>query len=276
MSRRKRYKKKSNAKIYMLLLAIIVVAGLLFAVLNLENKVEVQDDSTAENNSSSQQDSQDDNTSEDEPEISATQEPDVDITETPEPTQEPEPFEMTWNLLLVNENNPLPDDFEVDLVYYGEKQVDERIYDALSEMIADCSSAGGTLWVASGYRSVETQENVLARAVANRMADYGMTEEEATENALLTIAYPGCSEHHTGLAVDFNYVNQDFEDSVAFAWLQENAENYGFVLRFPEDKEDITMINYEPWHYRYVGVEAAIEMNDLGMCLEEYIEYLGG
>lgn len=272
MSRRKRYKKKSNAKIYMLLVVFILLLTILFAILKLDNKVVVQDETGSDTEIEVTA------TPEVTDEPDTTEEPDVtnepEESEEPEPTATPEPFEMTWNLLLVNENNPLPDDFEVDLVYYGEKQVDERIYDALSQMIADCTAAGGTLWVASGYRSVETQETVLARAVSNRMADYGMTEEEATENALLTIAYPGCSEHHTGLAVDFNYVNSAFEDSVAFAWLQENAENYGFILRFPEDKEDITMISYEPWHYRYVGVEAAIEMNDLGMCLEEYIEYL--
>ena len=85
---------------------------------------------------------------------------------------------------------------------------------------------------------------------------------------------PGSSDHNLGLAVDFNNVDNNFEDLKAFKWLQKNAENYGFILRYPKDKEDITKISYESWHWRYVGEEHAKKMNELKMCLEEYIEYL--
>ena len=121
---------------------------------------------------------------------------------------------------------------------------------------------------------MEEQERILENAIQNRMNDYGMTREEAEENALLTIQKPGHSEHHTGLAVDFNNVARDFENTDAYAWLMENAEKYGFVERYPEDKEEITGIDYECWHFRYVGRDNAAAMNELGMCLEEYVLYL--
>ncbi|MFI3324740.1 MAG: M15 family metallopeptidase [Clostridia bacterium] len=268
----RRYKKKRKPKIYLLLIPVVLIVALLILIIQLENKLILDEDDGYEVESTSTPEPTNDPSVDSELDVLETVEPTVTV----EPTATSEPFESTWNLILVNYENPLPDDFEVELVSYGEKYVDERIYDALSDMISDCGKAGGTLWVASAYRSVETQESVLSKAVANRMSDYGMTEEEATENALLTIAQPGYSEHHTALAVDFNYVNSAFEDTVAYEWLSENAMYYGFILRYPEDKEDITQISYEPWHYRYVGVEAAIEMNELGFCLEEYIEYLGG
>ena len=103
-----------------------------------------------------------------------------------------------------------------------------------------------------------------------------MTREDAYENARLTIQEPGHSEHHTGLAVDFNDVSSDFRNTEAYAWLQKNAAKYGFVERYPEDKVDITGIDYESWHYRYVGREHAEAMQSLNMCLEEYVLYLKG
>ena len=100
------------------------------------------------------------------------------------------------------------------------------------------------------------------------------TLEEAEELTQQTINKPETSEHNLGLAIDFNYVDYDFEKSSAYEWLLENAENYGFILRYPKEKESITKVSYEPWHWRFVGVEHARKINELGMCLEEYIEYL--
>ncbi len=102
----------------------------------------------------------------------------------------------------------------------------------------------------------------------------GKTEEVARRLTEEVIMIPGCSDHNLGLAVDFNDAETTFEDTKAFTWLKQNAENYGFVMRYPKDKEDITKITYEPWHWRYVGKDNAIEMNRLNMCLEEYVEYL--
>ena len=179
-----------------------------------------------------------------------------------------------WQLVLVNDTVPLPDDFVVTPQLYDGVQINSRMYTALRDLLRDASDAGVSLWVASAYRSVEEQEQILENAIQNRMNDYGMTREEAEENALLTIQKPGHSEHHTGLAVDFNNVARDFENTDAYAWLMENAEKYGFVERYPEDKEEITGIDYECWHFRYVGRDNAAAMNELGMCLEEYVLYL--
>ena len=102
----------------------------------------------------------------------------------------------------------------------------------------------------------------------------GKTQAEAEKLTEEYINKPGASDHNLGLAVDFNYVDNKFEDLDGFKWLQENAENFGFILRYPKDKEDITKISYESWHWRYVGEDHAKKMNELNMCLEEYIEYL--
>lgn len=179
-----------------------------------------------------------------------------------------------WSLVLVNDVVPLPDDFVVTPQLYGDVQINSKMYTALRDLLRDASNAGVTLWVASAYRSVEEQTQILENAIQNRMQDYGMTREEAEENALLTIQEPGHSEHHTGLAVDFNDVSRDFKNTDAYAWLMENAANYGFVERYPEDKVDITGIDYECWHFRYVGRDNAVAMNSLDMCLEEYVLYL--
>ena len=108
-----------------------------------------------------------------------------------------------------------------------------------------------------------------------------MTEDMAYKDALKTIQRPGHSEHHTGLCVDLvekrglnRELDETFEETEAFAWLSQNAHKYGFILRYPKDKTDITKYSYEPWHYRYVGVEHAKRINQLDMCLEEYIDYL--
>lgn len=123
--------------------------------------------------------------------------------------------------------------------------------------------------------SISDKASVLDRAVQRRMAD-GMTYENAYEDARITIQAPGYSEHHTGLAVDFNDVEDDFRETEAYTWLQEHAAEYGFVERYPKGKESITGIDYEPWHYRYVGKEHAQRMNELNMCLEEYVAFLKG
>lgn len=180
-----------------------------------------------------------------------------------------------WELVLVNDVVPLPEDFVMTPRLYDTVQVNAKIYTALCELLDDARADGVTLWVASGYRSVEEQETILENAVQSRMRD-GLTREDAYENARLTIQAPKHSEHHTGLAVDFNNVAQDFEETDAYAWLQAHAAEYGFVERYPEDKEDITGIHYEPWHYRYVGRTHAEAMQSLGMCLEEYVLYLKG
>ncbi len=177
-------------------------------------------------------------------------------------------------LVLVNDQVPLPQDWEVTPNFIGDEIVDIRAYSQLDAMFLAAEQDGVSFWVCSGYRSVEDQEDILAREIRLHMQNDGMSQEEAQELSLRTIARPGYSEHHTGLAVDLNDVSDNFEETEAYRWLQAHSADYGFVQRYRQDKVDITGIDNESWHYRYVGVEHAQEMNRLDLCLEEYVEYL--
>ena len=183
--------------------------------------------------------------------------------------------QMDWKIRLVNKENPLPEDFEVELENIdGTRKFDKRAIEPLKQMLKDIKKQGITnVWVQSAYRSVKEQEKVYNDKV-RFYQNQGKTLEEAKALTEKVINKPGCSDHNLGLAVDFNYVNSSFEKTNAFKWLKENAENYGFVLRYPKEKESITKVNYEPWHWRYVGEENAKKMNELNYCLEEYVEFL--
>lgn len=180
-----------------------------------------------------------------------------------------------WRLILVNYENALPADFEPELSNIDSiRKFDSRAIDELMQMIQDMKLQGnGNIWPQSTYRSVERQEEIFNKKVRTYM-NSGKSKEEAESLTLKKINRPGTSEHNLGLAVDFNNVDYKFEQSNEYKWLTENAENYGFVLRYPRDKKEITKVDCEPWHWRYVGKEHAIKMNELNMCLEEYVEYL--
>lgn len=180
-----------------------------------------------------------------------------------------------WRLVLVNFENTLPEDFDIELANIDKtRQFDARAIAELNQLLLDAKKAKvGDLWVQSAYRSVERQEELFSKKV-NEYIKLGKTREEAEELTRQYINESNTSEHNLGLAVDFNYINNEFEKSQAFAWLNENASQYGFILRYRQDKEEITKVAYEPWHWRYVGVEHAQKINELDMCLEEYIDFL--
>ena len=183
-----------------------------------------------------------------------------------------------WKLRLANYDNLLPEDFEVELANIDNskdsKQFDARAVKYLKDMINAMKKDGNTkIWCQSTYRSVKRQKE-LYNASVQKYLKQGKTQEEADKLTLEYINKPGGSDHNLGLAVDFNYVDNSFAKTSEYKWLLKNAENYGFVLRYPEDKEDKTKIAYESWHWRYVGEENAKRMNELNMCLEEYVEYL--
>lgn len=187
------------------------------------------------------------------------------------------PDDGDWNMVLVNGWNPLAEETladESNLSWYADGHyVDYRIIDALSDMLNDGAQYG--LWVTSGYRSYSTQETLYGWEVAEWEAA-GYSHEEALDLAATVVARPGTSEHHTGLAVDLLHsecweLEEYWEDSEAFDWLVNNCYKYGFILRYPKEKQDITGVIYEPWHYRYVGVEAATAIMKQGITLEEYL-----
>lgn len=181
-------------------------------------------------------------------------------------------------LLLVNPWTPLPEDFVPgELVpVQNDQAVDARAYPDLQNMLGDMSEAGLSPLICSSYRSQERQQELYDNKVL-RVMDEGASLEEAQAEAARWVALPGTSEHQTGLAVDIvslsnQMLDETQESTPEFQWLAENAWKYGFILRYPNDKSEKTGIAYEPWHFRFVGKEAAEEMHDLGLCLEEYLE----
>lgn len=192
--------------------------------------------------------------------------------------------------ILVNVKNPLPKDhdykanmmvFPSEYKWYSQaevyRKIDKDVWPYLKAMIDACRADIGTkeIGIISAWRDYGTQVT-LYEAQVKKWKDKGYAQEAAEKEAASRVAIPGTSEHHTGLAVDFNSTQTSFENTKAFKWLQENAQDYGFIMRYPSDKMDITGgIIYEPWHWRFVGINIAKEMKSLGMCYEEYCQYKG-
>lgn len=180
--------------------------------------------------------------------------------------------EEKWYLTLVNSSYRIPDDYEPDLVYVcgsGER-LDRKVAEHYEEMYNAAQKEGINLAPCSGYRSYELQE----RNYNNKVSFYesqGYSNKDAKIKAATIIMPPGSSEHNLGYAMDIVCVDEWFEDTAEFKWLTENAADYGFIMRYPKDKQDITKVIYEPWHWRYVGVELAKELKDSGLVLEEYM-----
>lgn len=184
--------------------------------------------------------------------------------------------EQEWNLLLVNPWNPIPENYEPELTYLRNGQaVDSRCYPELQQMMDDCRAAGFDPLICASYRTMEKQEALFEDKEA-RLIREGCPENEVEAEAAKVVAYPGTSEHQLGLALDivdvsYQQLDTEQENTPVQQWLMKNSWKYGFVLRYPTDKSDITGIIYEPWHYRYVGKEAAAEMYENKLCLEEYL-----
>lgn len=182
----------------------------------------------------------------------------------------------SWNLVLINRENPLPAGFSVKLLPLGCHQFDARALNALEEMLDGARAEGLSPLVCSSYRSIEVQAALYEDQMQQHIAR-GYTPEEAERIAGTIVAYPGTSEHNAGLAVDivaqsYQLLEEDQEETRESVWLHANCHTFGFILRYPKDKQDSTGIIYEPWHYRYVGVEAATEIKERGVSLEEYLK----
>lgn len=176
-----------------------------------------------------------------------------------------------WYLTLVNKWNPMPENTDIETVELTNGEcVDKRIYPYLQEMFDDARAEGIYPIVRSGFRTRQEQEEIYD----DRIKEYqgqGMSEKEAMEEVQLWVAVPGTSEHELGLAVDINADKIHSEGAEVYTWLSENAYLYGFINRYPSDKTAVTGVANEPWHYRYVGVEAAAQIHEQGICLEEYL-----
>jgi D-alanyl-D-alanine carboxypeptidase len=176
-----------------------------------------------------------------------------------------------WSLVLVNQWEPLEGELAIDFAELSNGElVDIRIFAELQDMLDDARDEGMNAEVVSGYRSDEEQQRIMDDKIAQYQSE-GYSDEQAAAEAELWVAAPRTSEHHLGLAVDINADGIHSAGEDVYGWLRENAHKYGFILRYPPGKTDITGILYEPWHYRYVGTQAATEIYHRGICLEEYL-----
>ena len=194
-------------------------------------------------------------------------------TETPQTETQAAPEDDSWKLILVNADHPLPEGYTVTLkALRNGHYVDERIYPELQQMFDDARAQGIYPFINESYRTAERQQQIMDSYIA-RYENQGMSHDAAVAKALTVVAVPGTSEHQMGLALDI-IAEYDSDSSATWTWLKNNSWRYGFILRYPADKEAITGISFEPWHFRYVGVPTAQEITEKGLCLEEYLEKL--
>ena len=191
-------------------------------------------------------------------------------------------------LLLINHENPLSKEYVPDdLVsldcdtnpansksYYSLRATPEKALSLMMTAMKNSDIVG--IQVSSSYRSYDRQEELLENYVNHKMSNGNLSYEAAKREVMKTLALPGHSEHQTGLSIDFvqgtSSLTEDFENATAFKWLSENAHKFGFILRYPKTKTDITGYDYEPWHYRFVGRTVASRIYEAGICYEEYVE----
>lgn len=195
------------------------------------------------------------------------------------PEEDGEVSAEDWSLLLVNNRHPIPEDYEFTLgVIRGSLQCDERIIPPFLNMLQAAKKDGVTLEVCSPYRTLDRQEYLFDRKIVRYMKR-GMSYMDAYKQSARVVNVPGTSEHQIGLALDiytdsYKTLDEGFGETEAGIWLREHCGEYGFILRYPKGKEYITGIEYEPWHFRYVGKTAAMEIMERGLTLEEFVEEL--
>lgn len=192
----------------------------------------------------------------------------------------PDP-DWNWALILVNKVSLLSEDYEPQISQFNSsRKFETRAMSYLKDMVSAAKADGIKLNVISSYRTYKRQVE-LYDAKVEQFLDKGYSKSEAEAAAALVVAPPGTSEHCTGLAADIvstdwyddhSELTYDFDKTEEYKWLEKHAAEYGFVLRYPKGKEDVTMIDYEPWHYRFVGVENAKYIKQNNLTLEEFVE----
>ena len=176
-------------------------------------------------------------------------------------------------LVVVNNETKLPSTFKQNLVKYENLQIDKAMRSDLNAMINAADNAGRYIWVTYGYRT-EKEQNSIYNANVKELQDDGKTKAQAEKIASETIQKGGTSEYITGLSIGLNTGGDDFGETAEYQWMVKNGAKYGFILRYPKEKENITGVKFQPWRFRYVGKEHAQKMQKLGYCLEEYVIYL--
>lgn len=280
MTKAQRHKAIVRRRIFLSVCAVILAAVILLIVFAVKA---VMSGGEKDNNSSEVSSLQSDSVS-DVSDISGTSEVSSEQSSTPSyPETGPNGLDANYTkLLLVNGENPLPEDYDYEgnlttipdkYINGSLKQIDKDVWPYMQAMIEAAWADGVKLYVWSPYRSYSTQ-NMLFKKQVDRQIAKGVPADKAEDEAATVVARPGTSEHHTGLAADFNMADDKFETTEMYTWMQQHAADYGFVMRYSGEKQSITGVIHESWHYRFVGINAAKEMNRLNMCLEEYVEYL--
>ncbi len=201
---------------------------------------------------------------------------DISIKNDTDPVTSSATDKTEWNLILVNKWNLLPEGHNPTVTQLANGHaIDERAYPDMQDMMDDCRAEGLQPVICSSYRTMEKQKTLFNNKVNEYLAQ-GYSQEKAEQAAGEIVAVPGTSEHQLGLALDIvdvsnQRLDESQENTPVQKWLMQNSWKYGFILRYPTDKSDITGIIYEPWHYRYVGKQAAKEIYESGVCLEEYL-----
>lgn len=214
---------------------------------------------------------------EEEPSVLEEDPTEEDVTKEPVIWDNYNPAEMllsdNWALTLINKNYPLDKNYSITAAVVVESSpvtADIRVAESYRQMYNAALSEDVVLTPYSGYCGYQRQKVIYDNKVQAFILQ-GLSEEEAKQNAEKRVEPAGCSENGAGLAVDIISASAGFASTNEYKWLVANAHNYGFVLRYPEDKTETTGMIYQPWHWRYVGVEAATEMKENNLCLEEFL-----
>ena len=174
----------------------------------------------------------------------------------------------SWEYVLVNAEHSIGE-YAPELGEFEGQKLDQRILEPMQSFVAGARAEGLSVFLSSGYRGYEEQQYLFNRKV----------EQYGEEQAATIVSRPGTSEHQTGLACDitdeyYELKNESLENTALYQWMSRHCQEYGFIVRYPKDKEEITGIIYEPWHFRYVGVEAATYMVEHNLCLEEFVAWM--
>lgn len=187
----------------------------------------------------------------------------------------------SWNktcspeMIVINKDNPISENINVKTKACHGKEINVEAAESLDSMITEAKKQGIVLWISSGYRNMSLQTKLFNRRIEREKSKAMISDEEAAKRAAKVVAKPGTSEHNTGLAVDFNGVEDDFYKTKEYKWLMDNAHKYGFIERYQKKWKEYTGVIYEPWHFRYVGKEHATKIKESGLCLEKYVaDYL--
>lgn len=282
MTRREKAIRRRRRFILSVLLVILIIVGIIVSIVSCNKKSDENSSKTKSDISSTSSISsvQSDVSSQNGSDNSSSA-PEQIIDSSPEQIMERvENLDPSFTVMtLVNGNNPLPDNYDSevrkDLVEIEPElrnnnyvtKIHKYVYPYITEMVRKAQADGVDLKVWSPFRSYADQQALFNKQVARVGGDENL--------AATVVARPGTSEHNTGYCADFNMADDAFEKTPMYDWMCKNAENYGFILRYPKSKQEKTGVIYESWHWRFVGINMAKKINKTGLCLEEYIEKYG-